>query len=93
MITLLPWIVIAIGIVLLIVFRFVRSYRKRNVVILNSKPLMDRSTANNKWMPIFVSTVVLLSALFIVLSKNAYDADQQKWAFGVIGTIIGYWLR
>lgn len=39
-----------------------------------------------------ISTIVLLSALYIVLTGGP-DSDTQKWAFGIIGTIVGYWLR
>ncbi len=38
-----------------------------------------------------VSIMVLLSALYITLS-NHYAGDATKWAFGSIGTIMGYWL-
>lgn len=44
------------------------------------------------WMRIIVTLTVLLCALYIILSKH-YEADQQKWAFGVIGTVLGYWLK
>jgi hypothetical protein len=40
-----------------------------------------------------VITVVLLGvSLFIVLSKS-FDESSKKWAFGTIGTIIGFWLK
>lgn len=42
-------------------------------------------------MDVFVSFVVLCSAMYVILSK-AYGDAEQKWAFGVVGTIIGYWL-
>ena len=41
---------------------------------------------------IVLSLVVLAAALFVILSKR-YDGDQQQWAFGAIGTILGYWLK
>lgn len=44
------------------------------------------------WMPIIVSIAVLASSLFIILSKG-YEGDEQKWAFGIVGTILGYWLK
>jgi hypothetical protein len=44
------------------------------------------------FMRIAVSLLVLGAALFIILSKQ-YDSDQQKWAFGAIGTVLGYWLK
>ena len=43
-------------------------------------------------MMIVVSVLVLCSSLFIILSKG-YDAASQKWAFGVVGTIVGFWFR
>jgi len=43
-------------------------------------------------MQIFISVGLLATALYVILSKK-YDADVQKWAFGVIGTIVGYWLK
>ena len=43
-------------------------------------------------MRVVVSLLVLAAALFIILSKQ-YDGDQQKWAFGAIGTVLGYWLK
>lgn len=44
------------------------------------------------WMRMAVTLIILLSALFLILSKQ-YDSEQQKWAFGVIGTVLGYWLK
>ncbi len=44
-------------------------------------------------MPIVISILVLLSALYVVLSGTAYTDAEQKWAFGAIGTLLGYWLK
>lgn len=38
----------------------------------------------------FFSLLIVLSSLYIILSKS-YKAESEKWAFGAIGTIIGYW--
>jgi hypothetical protein len=43
-------------------------------------------------MQIFVSTVVLAAALVVILSKSYGEAD-TKWAAGIVGVVIGYWLR
>ena len=45
------------------------------------------------WMPMAISLLVLLSALFVILSNNTYADAQQKWAFGAVGTILGYWFK
>jgi hypothetical protein len=38
-------------------------------------------------------TVVLLSgALFVILSKK-YAPTDKHWAFGTLGTLVGYWLK
>lgn len=39
-----------------------------------------------------VTLLVLVCALWVILSKQ-YDSEQQKWAFGVIGIVLGYWLK
>jgi hypothetical protein len=44
-----------------------------------------------KIMAVVVTIAVLASALFVVLSGR-YPGDVQKWAFGAIGTVFGYWL-
>ena len=43
-------------------------------------------------MMVFVSVAVLCSALFVILSGR-YDDASQKWAFGSVGTIVGFWCR
>jgi hypothetical protein len=39
-----------------------------------------------------ITTLFLLAALWVILS-NRYDEDVQKWAFGAMGSILGFWLR
>lgn len=43
-------------------------------------------------MPIVLSLLFAAAALFVILWTGYPDA-QEKWAFGVIGTILGYWLK
>ncbi len=43
-------------------------------------------------MMVVVSLLVLGSALYVILSQ-AYEDATQKWAFGAVGSIIGFWLR
>jgi hypothetical protein len=42
-------------------------------------------------MPLVISIALLGASLWVILSKN-YEADTEKWAFGCVGTIVGYWL-
>jgi len=49
------------------------------------------SVQPEQFVPII--TIVLLGAsLFVILSKQ-YDATVKHWAYGTVGTLIGYWLR
>jgi hypothetical protein len=43
-------------------------------------------------MMVIISVIVLITTLFVILSKR-YDDATQKWAFGAVGTIIGFWLK
>ena len=43
-------------------------------------------------MAAVISFAVLGAALYIILSRTFSDSE-QKWAFGAIGTIMGYWLK
>ena len=43
------------------------------------------------FMRVVVSVVVLGAALYIILSAE-YPAETDKWAYGSVGTIVGYWL-
>jgi hypothetical protein len=38
------------------------------------------------------TTSILLAALYAILSRK-YGADAQKWAYGTVGTLLGYWLK
>jgi hypothetical protein len=39
-----------------------------------------------------ISLLVGLASLFIILSRK-YKAESEKWAFGTLGTILGFWLK
>ncbi len=49
----------------------------------------DRTTT---FVKIGISAIVLVVALFVVLSQKFPD-DYNKWAFGMVGLVVGYWLR
>jgi hypothetical protein len=51
---------------------------------------MLRPTQRNG--PMVISCLVLVAALFVILSQ-LYDDSVQKWAFGMVGMIVGTWLR
>ena len=39
-----------------------------------------------------ISGLVLLAALYIILAEKN-SPESEKWAFGAVGTIIGFWLK
>jgi hypothetical protein len=43
-------------------------------------------------MSIIVSVCALGGSLYLILSKS-YGSEAEKWAFGTVGTILGYWLN
>ncbi|MCR4299294.1 MAG: hypothetical protein NUV75_11210 [Gallionella sp.] len=43
-------------------------------------------------MMVLVSFVVLFGSLYTILS-GAYPDATQKWAYGSVGTILGFWLK
>jgi hypothetical protein len=55
-----------------------------------SPPELDRRTRS--LMRVFVSIVILGCAVYIVLS-HSYDLQEKHWAYGSLGTILGFWLR
>lgn len=44
------------------------------------------------WMRIAISIILLIASLYIILSRN-FSAETGRLAVGVIGLIVGYWLR
>jgi hypothetical protein len=45
-----------------------------------------------QWMGFTISCVVLLAALYVLLSRG-YKDGTEKWAFAMIGTILTWWLK
>jgi hypothetical protein len=43
-------------------------------------------------MMVVVSIVVLAASLYVILSGN-YDDGTQKWSFGAVGSIVGFWIK
>jgi len=44
------------------------------------------------WVAAVFSGVVLVAALYVLLSER-YPPETAKWATGVIGLVVGYWLH
>jgi hypothetical protein len=61
------------------------------VVALMVSPGFLGPEPERRVMAVLVSLVILVAGLFVVLS-GSYKQDTEKWAFGAIGLVIGYWL-
>ena len=59
------------------------EYISRTVGLFNTPQLI---------MQLIMSLVFGGASLYVVLSKK-YDEATQKWAFGTIGLILGFWLK
>ncbi len=46
---------------------------------------------NKATVGLVFSAILLVAALHVILSK-AYKAEDLKWAYGTVGTILGHWL-
>jgi len=44
------------------------------------------------FMAPIISVILLCASLYIIIS-GGYKGDGEKWAFGSLGTILGFWLR
>jgi hypothetical protein len=43
-------------------------------------------------MRFFITCALLVGGLYVILSTY-YTPDDKNWAYGTIGTLLGYWLR
>jgi hypothetical protein len=41
---------------------------------------------------IVVSLIVLGAGLYVIL-HSGFEADDKKWGYGIVGTVVGYWLK
>lgn len=39
-----------------------------------------------------ITAVLLIFCIYIIATEPA-NSDKLKWAFGIVGIIIGYWLK
>jgi hypothetical protein len=43
-------------------------------------------------MQVVLSLVLAGASLFVILSHQ-YDPNDKHWAYGTVGTVLGFWLR
>ena len=64
----------------------------RNQTQVNQSAVGSDHSKARLTVRILISLVVLGASLYIIL-KDSYSPSSQKWAFGSVGTILGYWLK
>ena len=60
--------------------------------ILDLELTMDRAFNVKDIMQVGLSMIFLIAALFVILTKR-YAPQDKHWAYGTIGTVVGYWLK
>lgn len=56
----------------------------------------DRLVQLVNWVRVLMQVVVtmmLLSASIYLILSASYNADEKKWAYGVVGIAVGFWLQ
>jgi hypothetical protein len=80
------------------------SIRERKGSLEPSTPGIDQSPDDRRRniysrrniklaMQVVVSLAILVSALIIIFRSDSSNSEAQKWAFGAIGTVMGFWLK
>jgi hypothetical protein len=41
---------------------------------------------------VIITVLLLGSSLYVILSRK-YSAQDQNWAYGTVGTLLGFWLK
>jgi hypothetical protein len=45
-----------------------------------------------EWAQVAISLIILSASLFVILTKR-YTPTDRHWAYGALGTVIGFWLK
>jgi hypothetical protein len=43
-------------------------------------------------MPVIITAVLLAAALYVILARK-FSAQDKNWAYGTLGTLVGFWLK
>ena len=58
----------------------------------SAKEWLAHQKALRFYAQIAISAVLLAAALYIILSTS-FSPSEKHWAYGTVGTIIGFWLK
>lgn len=57
-------------------------------------PTPEITNASNPfWAKYSISAMVLVGAFAMLFMKKRFSASDLKWAYAMIGTVVGFWLR
>lgn len=85
-ITSLPGVVTLAGLLVLIIWRLtLRGLRP------GFPPFAPDASPTVLATQVAITMIVLVASLYIVLADR-YPTDTEKWAFGTIGLLVGYWM-
>ncbi len=76
---------ILLGLLILVALRLLPA------VLPGGDPLAPIQASTLLAVRLAITFIVLVAALYIILSQK-YPADSEKWAYGVVGLLLGYWL-
>lgn len=94
----LPLLVALLGVVLVLSLQFATPspfelvWRGREHGVNVIGPVLLAADHTAPIMQVCISVIVLSASLWIVLSQR-YQNVEKHWAYGAIGTIIGFWLK
>jgi hypothetical protein len=54
--------------------------------------LGEWNKASDRVASVVVSLLILLANLYVISSRQ-YGPDDARWAYGSLGTIVGFWVR
>lgn len=56
------------------------------------RPVSETLALGRFYMECFVSSVLIMASLYVIMIKPGSE-DTQKWATGILGLVVGYWLK
>jgi hypothetical protein len=77
---------IAIGLCIVTIVLLIASTNVSYIVRLSEGPIDPVRVL------VAVSVVMLAAGLFVVLSKRC-GPKEKHWAYGAVGTVVGFWLK
>jgi hypothetical protein len=81
---------LAVGIIVFLVHGRLKDYAFP--VIRSAPPARESSNVTKSRVQIALTFVLLLASLYVVLSGQ-FMANDKHWAFGTMGTLLGFWFR